>query len=443
FFSHQPFSFTLSIQFLDSSFCSCFSLTYPSRLGHGVLGATTAAPLVAAAVLFWFAFKFVSGRIRFGVTGKHHRAAATAPNTSDGVVPRSRSPTAATEIRPIARAIAKQDTKRADEIMAKLSAGPRLHWLLGHEGVVYTAVFLPAGRRLVSSSGDKTLRIWDVETGETVIGPLKGHTDSVSRVAVHGSRIASCSYDGTFRIWDADSGKLDLGPISAHTGLQVNWIAYSRDGTRIATAGDDNRAAIWDANTGVRLHVMIGHTQEVWCVAFSEDGTRLVSASQDKTVRIWDVASGEFIGEPLTGHTDLVRAVCFSPDGQRIFSASDDRTIRIWDAETRALIVEPLRMSNWVCMALSPDGKRLVSGSKTGRIAMWDTETGAGIPTPLMDHKGWVRSVAFSPDGRKIASASIDKTITLWDATGDWKRWDIGDEFREWLYSRMTMTYCT
>ncbi|KZV93918.1 WD40 repeat-like protein [Exidia glandulosa HHB12029] len=183
------------------------------------------------------------------------------------------------------------------------------------------------GRRLVSSSYYTSLRVWDIKTGKTVMGPLKGHSN-VHCVAVHGSHIASCSDDGTFRIVDADSGELVLGPITAHNGKWVNWIAYSRDGSHIATGGGDNRAVLWNANSGVQVRELVGHA--------APDGTRLVSGSQDGTVRIWDVSSGECIGKPLTGHRarghdEQVLAVAFSPDGRRIASASEDRTIALWD----------------------------------------------------------------------------------------------------------------
>ncbi|KZV93896.1 WD40 repeat-like protein [Exidia glandulosa HHB12029] len=333
------------------------------------------------------------------------------------------------DLRPVAHALATHDKDASNELMAKLGSVDLRPPLRGHTDDVCSVAFLTDGRRLVSSSVDCTLRIWDVETGKTTGGPLKGHTDSARCVAVYGSRIASCSYDGTFRVWDADSGALVLGPITAHDGEWLNWIAYSREGTHIATAGYDKRVAIWDADTGAQLRAMVGHTAPVMCVAFSEDATRLVSGSQDHTIRIWDVASGECIGEPLARHTRWIHAVCFGPGDKRIFSSSEDSTICIWDTQTSTLIFEPLQINHKVLsMALSPDGKRLVAGSQSGKIVMWDAETGAAISTPFRDHGAEVWGVAFSLNGHKIASASRDGTIGLWDATDHWKRYDIDDE---------------
>ena len=73
----------------------------------------------------------------------------------------------------------------------------------------------PDGRRAVSASGDRTLRLWDLESGQT-IRTFEGHTDIVSAVAVtpDGHRAVSASYDRTLRLWDLESGK----EIAASTG---------------------------------------------------------------------------------------------------------------------------------------------------------------------------------------------------------------------------------
>ena len=55
--------------------------------------------------------------------------------------------------------------------------------------------------RLASCSGDESVRVWDVSTGECV-KTLEGHEDCVDCVVELGDgRLASCSYDNTVRVW--------------------------------------------------------------------------------------------------------------------------------------------------------------------------------------------------------------------------------------------------
>ena len=63
--------------------------------------------------------------------------------------------------------------------------------------------YSPDGRLLASGSADKTVRIWDLATGQE-IRTLVGHTDWVTGVSFSpdGRRLASSSYDGTVKIWD-------------------------------------------------------------------------------------------------------------------------------------------------------------------------------------------------------------------------------------------------
>ncbi|KIN96901.1 hypothetical protein M404DRAFT_922554 [Pisolithus tinctorius Marx 270] len=79
--------------------------------------------------------------------------------------------------------------------------------LEGHENYVTSVAFSPDGKRIVSGSSDKTVRVWDAERGVQVGSPLEGHTGQVTSVAFSpdGKRIASGSSDKTLRVWDAES----------------------------------------------------------------------------------------------------------------------------------------------------------------------------------------------------------------------------------------------
>ena len=197
-----------------------------------------------------------------------------------------------------------------------------------------SASFSPDGRRILTSSLDKTARIWDAATGRE-LALLKGTRSCGDRGVFprwparrHGIE------RGTARIWDAATGRQYL-ILSGHTD-QVVAAAFSPDGGRIVTASLDKTARIWDAATGRQIQVLSGHADAVETAVFSPDGRRIVTASADRTARIWDAATGRQI-EVLRGHADMLESASFSPDGNTLATASDDRTARIWPAQANAI----------------------------------------------------------------------------------------------------------
>jgi WD40 repeat protein len=109
---------------------------------------------------------------------------------------------------------------------------PPLEWV-GHNGSVYCMSYSPNGCYIVTGSGDKTIRIWDAETGDAVGKPLEGHTDCVRSVAYSpdGRHIISGSSDKTIRIWNAETGSAVGKPLEGHTDCAVScllsrWAAH-------------------------------------------------------------------------------------------------------------------------------------------------------------------------------------------------------------------------
>ena len=87
--------------------------------------------------------------------------------------------------------------------------------LKGHNHYVTSVAFSPDGRHIVSGSHDKTVRVWDAQTGQSITDPLKGHKDCVTSVAFspNGRHIVSGSDDKTFRVWDAQMCQTIMDPL--------------------------------------------------------------------------------------------------------------------------------------------------------------------------------------------------------------------------------------
>src|SRR5262249_22307325 len=129
--------------------------------------------------------------------------------------------------------------------------------------------FHPDGRRFVSASSDRTVRLWETATGRC-LHVFEGHTDEVFAAAFH------------------------------------------PDGTRIASAGRDRAVWLWDQESYQEVARLPGHTSYVWSLAFSPDRKTLVSGSGDCSVRLWDT-------EPLRARYQARHeAAALRPEAERL-----------------------------------------------------------------------------------------------------------------------------
>ena len=286
-----------------------------------------------------------------------------------------------------------------------------LKTLEGHSGYVYSVAYSPDGTKIISGSYDKTIKIWNANTGEC-LKTLEGHSYFVNSVAYSpdGTKIISGSGDGTIKIWNANTGKC-LKTLNGHK-YSVESVAYSPDGRKIIGGSRDKTIKIWNANIGRYLQILEGHSDDVNSVAYSPDGRKIISGSDDNTIKIWNANTGKCL-KTLRGHADYVYSVAYSPDGTKIISGSADKTIKIWDANTGQCL-KTLKGHSWAVrsVAFSPDGTKIISGSQDYTIKIWDANTGQCLKT-LEGHSNGVYSVAYSPNGTKIISGSEDKTVKI------------------------------
>ncbi|HWO20792.1 MAG TPA: AAA family ATPase [Kofleriaceae bacterium] len=283
----------------------------------------------------------------------------------------------------------------------------------GHTDAVRACAVTPDGRRVLSASVDRTLKLWDLETGRLAV-TLEGHADAVLACAVtpDGRRAISGSVDRTLKVWDLAAGRA-VATLEGHTGW-VRACAVTPDGSRAVSASDDRTLEVWDLPAGRRIATLSGHTDWVTACAITPDGRRVISASDDRTLKVWDLETGHVLAT-LEGHTDWVHACAITPDGRRVLSGSTDRTLKLWDVETgRVLASFEAHATAVRACAVLPDGRRAVSASDDGTLKIWDLGAGHATAT-LVGHTDGLRACAVTPDGRRVISGSDDGTLKVWD----------------------------
>jgi WD40 repeat protein len=342
----------------------------------------------------------------------------------------------------------------------------------GQEGGVHEVSFSPDGARLASAGADRTVRVWDVATGEERLA-FREHTDEVWAVAFSpdGKLVVSGGKDGRTRVWDAASGqerqvkqvgsgstdRVGFSPdgsqfASSQTQKSVYaWRVADGNGTAfltltghypwfdhvalnpgrglLASGNQEGHPRLWDANTGRELFRLTDPAVNLsgrWVklVALSDDGARAAAVDKDGVVRLWKTATGELLAShqlpgPVWG------SLAFSRDCARL-AVSGDKEVVVWDVPGGR---EPRKLAGAdrpTLAAFSPDGRALAvaddgpprrDGKVEASVRLWDLESRSLLHT-LRPGDTPVHSLAFSPDGTRLACGGEDAVVRVWDVPG-------------------------
>ena len=405
--------------------------------------------------------KSIPVRLRFNVDGKHMVSIGNAASdksvyvwnieTGDLI---KRYPYRGFAISPDGSLVAIEKKSNGPVSIINVFTSDEIVRLEPHAGGTSTASFSSDGKRIVTNGPDKTIRIWDVTSGEklkTIEDPARREVSDVS-----------LSPDGRYLVWMRRSdGLIKIVSVeSGETAKEIQVPLYRKDTQRVAVSPDSTILAaattgairLFDLTTGSQVGSLNGHRSSVYGLEFSADGKRLVSCGIDQTVRVWDVSRKIEILRcrgHKAGYVYGVFDVTFSHDGKWIASGGADTTIKIWSADAwdgnpRSLEQEagtssharvasdvypnPSQEADWLLghshwideSTFSPDGNLLATASEDDTVKVFDVKTREILST-FDKHQENISAIAFHPKGNLIASGSgglKDKRggwVLLWD----------------------------
>ncbi|KAI8381470.1 quinon protein alcohol dehydrogenase-like superfamily [Radiomyces spectabilis] len=348
----------------------------------------------------------------------------------------------------------------------------RLRVLSGHTDGVMCVQFCDLMNVLMTGSYDKTVRVWNMETGQEV-RVLTGHTRCVRALQFDDAKLVTGAMDNTLKIWNWHTGQC-IRTLEGHTG---GVLSLHFDSRILASGSTDRTIRVWNFQAG-ECCTLTGHTEWVNSVRLFRENM-LVSGSDDATIRLWDLQTRECL-RVFRGHVGQVQVAlpspigfthqfdidasvlqqaqrtsaqqqqassgvttmrganttgfqpgcattsnrrsatpdtmdtsssCSSSDAPIVLSGSLDNTIKLWDVATGTCLRTLFGHVEGV-WSLAYDKLRIVSGSHDKTIRVWDTESGRCMHH-LEGHNGPVTAVALSDT--KIVSASDDGDVRIWD----------------------------
>jgi len=317
---------------------------------------------------------------------------------------------------------------------------------------IFAVAASPKGRYVAAGGHDKSVRIWDAQTGE-LAHTLKGHTDHVTAIdwlseklllsagasgivrgwevdlrrcyrtdRVHEEHISrlmvlqggesylTASWDGRIKIWTPKHRlkfELPTGPAA------VISISLLPDGNRLAAGYWNGTVVIWDLSTGKVFDEFIAHEGNLASSAVTLGGQLAITINQEGSLRSWSLATMG-VSRFANLHTGEVYGLAYSPDNMQAISVGHDGQIKLWgrNEHTELASLDP-QIGPIMSCAISPDKRLWALGLSSGEIRIWNAEQQT-FESSLMGHKDGISSIAFSPNGNQILSASWDMKLKLW-----------------------------
>nr|XP_020655508.1 guanine nucleotide-binding protein G(I)/G(S)/G(T) subunit beta-2 [Pogona vitticeps] len=202
--------------------------------------------------------------------------------------------------------------------------------LPGHTGYLSCCRFLD-DNQIITSSGDTTCALWDIETGQQTT-TFTGHSGDVMSLSLSPDMrtFISGACDASIKLWDIRDS-MCRQTFTGHES-DINAVCFFPNGNAFTTGSDDATCRLFDLRADQEL-MMYSHDNiicGITSVAFSRSGRLLLAGYDDFNCNIWDSMKGDRAGV-LAGHDNRVSCLGVTDDGMAVATGSWDSFLKVWN----------------------------------------------------------------------------------------------------------------
>ncbi|KAF0982040.1 hypothetical protein FDP41_011901 [Naegleria fowleri] len=327
-----------------------------------------------------------------------------------------------------------------------------------HKLSIYGLAYLD-NKQIVTASGDKTVKLWNIDTKECIstvtIGDSTG--DIQVGVSVIGGYPVSLSLNGDLNILSKDCTKVER-KIYGHNARVNKVVVDKKSGGRyFYTCSTSGQLIKWEAGVGSVAKVKGEGHGEATINTMAIVGNKLVTAAQNNEVFFTDLSTFSYEGSAITlsgspndisvsadgkliaisthvGATLLSsegkvlsevkiekdpQSISIKPDGTEIAVGCKDKKVRVYKIAGQKIVDSSAEYAENTAkiqkVSYSPDGSLLASGDSNFDVVVYDTATWKAKYSNMTYHSAAVVDIDWNDDGKYMLTASLDKNLIVWD----------------------------
>ncbi len=263
-----------------------------------------------------------------------------------------------------------------------IAQAPRLMVPIGHTNSITSCAFSKDGKFIVTGSEDKTVKVWDANTGK-LLQNFTIANDKIQSVDFNpnSKTVIGCTEDGVLYEWDIYSGKMLNTIINNDEMMSV--CTFNPNGKTIAIGYSYHyknfcEIVLYNYETKKITAQFKAHKEKIHKLIFSPDGKQIASSSYDQTLKIWDAVTGKMISEKdVSTPKDLfIRSLNYNKDGTQLLVCNVDAKLTLYNTQT----LKPLKSiandtMRFAIASYSRDGKKIVAAGASGQFYIMDATT--------------------------------------------------------------------